>query len=339
MFDIKVLNKEETETVLKMNEVIETVEKVYSLKAEGNTAVFPLIFHEFNPGVADMDIKSGWLKGSEIFGLKVVSWFGENPTKGLPALIGTILVFDAKTGAPVGLLDGTHITGMRTGAAGAIGAKYLARNDSDTLLVVGAGHIATFQIAATLMLLPGIKEVMIYDKMNVQNAEKMASSIKAILKKHFDFITKDDVSFTAVSDIASATAKSDIIITVTPSREPIIKKEWVKKGTHFSCIGADMSGKEEIDPTIFENARVFVDDLPQCINVGEIEIPVAQGVLKKEDIAGEIGEIIIGKIPGRENDDQITVYDATGTALLDLLTGKLAIDAAEKLGIGTTVKL
>ena len=123
MFDIKVLNKEETETVLKMNEVIETVEKVYSLKAEGNTAVFPLIFHEFNPGVADMDIKSGWLKGSEIFGLKVVSWFGENPTKGLPALIGTILVFDAKTGAPVALLDGKHITAMRTCAARAIGDK------------------------------------------------------------------------------------------------------------------------------------------------------------------------------------------------------------------------
>jgi ornithine cyclodeaminase/alanine dehydrogenase len=100
-----------------------------------------------------------------------------------------------------------------------------------------------------------------------------------------------------------------------------------------------MSGKEEIDPAIFEEARVFTDDTDQCINVGEIEIPVAGGILKREAIAGEIGEIIIKKTAGRENDEQITVFDATGTALLDLLTGKLALDAAEKMGIGSTVKL
>lgn len=339
MFNIKVLNKEETEKVLKMSEVIPVVEKVYQLKAQGNTAVFPLIFHEFNPGVADMDIKSGWLKGSEIFGLKVVSWFGENPQKGLPALIGTIMILDATTGAPIGLIDGTHITGMRTGAAGAIGAKYLARGNSEDFLVVGAGHIATFQIAATLTLLPKITNVMIYDPLEHANAEKMAAKIRTTLNDEFGITVPETVRFQAVEDIQSATGKSDIIITVTPSRKPIIQKEWVKSGTHFSCIGADMSGKEEIDPTIFEDARVFVDDIPQCINVGEIEIPVAQGILKREDIAGEIGDILTGKVAGRESDDQITVFDATGTALLDLLTGKLALDAAGKLGIGTTVKL
>lgn len=339
MFDIKILNKEETEKVLKMSEVIPVVEKVYHLKSQGNTAVFPLIFHEFNPGVADMDIKSGWLKGSEIFGLKVVSWFGENPKRGLPALIGTIMILDATTGAPIGLIDGTHITGMRTGAAGAIGAKHLARDNSENLLIVGAGHIATFQIAATLALLPNITNVMIYDPLEHKNAEKMVATIRATLKEEHGIILADSVGFQAVDDIQNATAKSDIIITVTPSRKPIIQKEWVKKGTHFSCIGADMSGKEEIDPTIFEDARVFVDDIQQCINVGEIEIPVAKGILKREDIAGEIGDILTGKAAGRENDDQITVFDATGTALLDLLTGKLALDTAEKMGIGTTVKL
>jgi len=339
MFDIKVLNKEETEKVLKMSEVISVVENVYRLKSQGDTVVFPLIFHEFNPGVADMDIKSGWLKGSEIFGLKVVSWFGENPKKGLPALIGIIMILDATTGAPIGLVDGTHITGMRTGAAGAIGAKCLARENSGNLLIVGAGHIATFQIAATLMVLPNITNVMIYDPLDYKNAEKMASSIRSTLYEDFGITAGNSVTFQAVEDIQAATRKSDIIITVTPSKKPIIQKEWVRKGTHFSCIGADMSGKEEIDPTIFEDARVFVDDIEQCINVGEIEIPVAKGILKKEDIAGEIGDILTGKVPGRESDDQITVFDATGTALLDLLTGKLALDAADRLGIGASVKL
>lgn len=338
MFNIKVLSKEVTEKVLKMSRVIDTVGEVYRLKAKDQTAVFPLVFHEFNPGVADMDIKSGWLMGRDIFGLKVVSFFGENTSKGFPALIGTVMVFDSTTGAPIGLLDGSHITGIRTGAAGAIGAKALARPDSKTLMVVGAGHVATFQVAATLMLFPRLTKVMVYDGLSLENAERFAKGMPATLKNNFDLDSKD-VVFEAVKDLPEATAASDIIITVTPSREPIIKKEWVKPGTHFSCIGADMAGKEEIDPKIFAGARVFTDDTPQCINVGEIEIPVARGILKKEDIAGEIGEILIGKTKGRQNRNQITIFDATGTALLDLLTAKLALEIAEEQNLGTSVEL
>lgn len=338
MFNLKVLSKEVTEQVLRMPDVIETVEDVYRLKAQGDTAVFPLVFHEFEPGVADMDIKSGWLKGSDIFGLKVVSWFGENTKKELPALIGTILVMDAKTGVPMGILDGSHITGIRTGAAGAIGAKLLARQDSKNLLVVGAGHVATFQIAAMLTLFPGLEKIRIYDGLSQENAERFAASMPQVLKDSFG-IDPGRTTFDAVTDLAGDTKDSDVIITVTPSRQPIIMKEWVKPGTHFSCIGSDMSGKEEIDPQIFADARVFTDDTPQCINVGEIELPIKAGVLRPEDIAGEIGEILTGQTAGRENDAQITVFDATGTALLDLLTAKLALAKAEELGLGETVNL
>jgi ornithine cyclodeaminase/alanine dehydrogenase len=116
-------------------------------------------------------------------------------------------------------------------------------------------------------------------------------------------------------------------------------KEWVKPGTHFSCIGADMSGKEEIDPEIFIDARIFGDDITQCVNVGETEIPVSLGIIKKEDIAGEIGDIIAGKTIGRENYDQITIFDATGIALLDLATAKLALDEAKKISLGSTVNI
>ena len=338
MFNIKVLKMEDTKKVLSMEKVIETVEEVYRAKSVGDTVVFPLVFHEFNPGIADMDIKSGWLKGSQIFGLKLVSWFGENPEKGLPSLVGTVLIFDANTGAPVGLLDGSHITGMRTGAAGAIGAKLLARKDSKKLLVVGAGHIATFQIAATLQCFPQLEEVMVYDAMDFPNAVRFVDAIKDKLEEDFH-MKASGVKFTAVGDVQAATGQSDIIITVTPSKQPIIMKEWVKPGTHFSCIGADMSGKEEVDPEIFKDARVFTDDTPQCMNVGEIEVPVAEGILKEEDSAGEIGDILTGKVEGRENDSQITVFDATGTALLDLLTGMVALDEAKKHGLGQTVEL
>lgn len=339
MFDIKVLSREDTEKLLKMNDVLEVVKNVYRSKSEDKTCVFPLVFHEFEPGTADMDIKSGWLKESNIFGLKLVSWFGENVKKDLPALIGTIMVLDSTTGVPMGILDGAHITGVRTGAAGALGAKYLARPDSKTLLIVGAGHVSTFQIAATLLLFTDLETVMIYDPINFNTAANKASTIIDTLNNNFGIKVGENVKFTAVSDIKDATGKSDIIITVTPSRKPIIMREWVKPGTHFSCIGADMSGKEEIDPEIFKEARVFADDIPQCINVGEIEIPVSMGILRKEDIAGEIGDIIAGRVIGRENNDQITIFDATGIALLDLATAKLALDEAKKEYIGSMVFL
>lgn len=338
MFEIKVLSREITEKVLKMEDVIDAVKEVYSLKAEKKATVFPLVTHVFEEGKADMDIKSGSIEGSDIFGLKIVSWFSDNATKGIPALTGIVMVLDGKTGVPLGILDGGHITGIRTGAAGAIGAKALARPDSRTMMVVGAGHVATFQVAATLLMFPDMKKVFVYDGLSSENAEKFAVSMPKVMSDSFG-IDASEVVFEAVNNLPAATYESDIIITVTPSYKPIIMKEWVKPGTHFSCIGSDMEGKEEIDPDIFEDARVFTDDTPQCLNVGEIEIPVKKGILKKESIAGEIGEVLTGKTTGRETDKQITVFDATGTALLDLLTAKLALEKAEEAGLGESVNL
>lgn len=339
MFDIKILSKEDTEKLLKMKDVIDVVENVYRSKSQDKTSVFPLIFHEFEPGVADMDIKSGWLKENNIFGLKLVSWFGENVKKNLPALLGLIMVLDSTTGVPLGILDGAHITGMRTGAAGALGAKYLARPDSKSLLLVGAGHISTYQMAAVLLVFPEIDTVMIYDPINFASAKNKANTITDILTNDFGIDLGGRVNFIPVDDIKEATGKSDIIITATPSKKPLIMKEWVKPGTHFSCIGADMAGKEEIDPEIFRCARVFGDDINQCVNVGETEIPIALGIIKREELAGEIGDIIAGKITGRENDEQITIFDAIGIALLDLATAKLALDEAKKVSLGSTVNI
>ena len=198
--------------------------------------------------------------------------------------------------------------------------------------------MATFQAAATLLSFPGIEKVMVYDGLDYDNADRFVKNLRGTLAKDFG-IEDVKAEFTAVKDIAEATGTSDIIITVTPSREPIIKKEWVKPGTHFSCIGSDMAGKEEIDPEIFADAKVFTDDIEQCINVGEIEIPIKKGIMNRENISGIIGDIITGKASGREDDEQITVFDATGTALLDLATGMLAIREAKKQGLGQTIEL
>jgi len=257
---VRILNEGIIKELLDIKNIIEVVKEVYTLKNSNQADLFPIITHIFEPGKADMDIKAGHLKGNaNIFGLKLVSWFGENIKKDLPDVIGTIMVFDGKTGIPLGILSAEHITCMRTGSAGAIGSKYLAREDSENLLMVGAGHQVFFQIAATLTILNNIKKVTVYDPINYKLAVDFCNKAKLrlkseILSKYKDdekFAKKFDINFVATDDIEKSTGQSDIIVTATPSRKPLIKAEWIKKGTHLTCIGADMEGKQEIDENIF----------------------------------------------------------------------------------------
>ena len=331
--NISVLGRRDLEKVLEMPSVIEGVKSVYKLKAQGKTVVWPLVSYDFEEAKAVMDIRSGCVFGENLHGLKMLNNFPQNREKGLPPFNGMLMIFDSETGIPLGVMDAAYITCMRTGAAGAIGAQALARKDAEVLFVLGAGKQAVYQIAANLIALPAIKKVYIADVLDQKNAESFAASCPDRLSAEFGLDCRNLV-FDAVTDLAQCVGESDVIITITPSRSPVIKKEWVKPGTHFSCIGADMEGKEEIDPQLFTGAKVYADDRRQCINVGEMELPIKSAVIKEADVTGEIGQLLCGQIPGRENDDEITIFDATGLALLDLVTGKRAIDLAKAKNLG-----
>jgi len=351
VFPFRILNQEQIQDLLDMRTTIGLVEKAYKLKAEEDASLFPMVFHEFEPGKADMDIKSGELTGANIFGLKLVSWFGDNPSKSLPAVVGTVLVLDSRTGAPLGIMSGEHITMMRTGAAGSIGAKYLARKDSENLLLVGSGHLGAFQIIATLMNMENIKKVTVYNALSFDQANEFCKSIKDKLlgllapyksqdKEFYDQMLKRiDIVFEPTQDIQQATEQADIIITATPSRAPMIKKEWVKPGTHISCVGADMEGKQEIDEHLFASTRVFVDDIGQAISVGETEIPYKKGIITEDQIKAEIGSVILNRENGRVSNEDITIFDSTGISLQDLITANYLLEkAAEKeVGLLTTL--
>lgn len=331
-----ILTREDVKKVIDMSETIEAVKEVYQLKAAGKSVVWPLVNYEFTDESAAMDIRSGYVKGIQLHGLKMLNNFPLNREKGLEPFNGIMMVYDSDTGIPIGILDASYITCMRTGAAGAIGADALARKDAKVLTLVGTGKQALFQIAATLILRPQIKLVQLVNALDFAFAEEFATRLKEKLESDFH-LSCDDVEFTPVASMEEAIGKSDIIITVTPSRKPIVKKEWLKPGTHLSCLGSDMETKQEIESTIFEGAKIFTDDKAQCIRVGEIEIPIKQGVISEKDITGEIGELLSGKVEGRNNDEEITVFDATGLYILDLVTAKPVIDKAKKLGIGTEV--
>ena len=337
--EIIVLGREDIKKILELHKVIEGVRKVYCLKSEGKTVVWPSLEYHFEEEKAVMDIRSGYVKDENLHGAKMLNNFPLNIELGIPSFCGMLLVFDSKTGVPLGVMDAAYITSMRTGAAAALGVKALARKDSKNLLIVGSGLQSIYMLAATLIAMPQIEKVRIADPFKYENAVKFAENAIERLTNEFKIENLDKIEFCAVKDLSEALSDTDAVITITRATSPIIKKEWVKPGTHFSCIGADMIGKEEIDPEIFRDARIFADDIVQCISFGEMEIPYKMGIITRESIAGELGEVLSGKIEGRKTDDEITIFDATGLALLDLVTGKVAIDLAKEKGLGTIVEI
>ena len=337
MSNIRVISAADVKKLFTLPMAIEAVERAYREKYTGEGGVWPLVFHEFDPGHADLDIKSGNLDGEGIFGLKLVSWFGGNPDKGLPALYGTSLICDLATGAPRTLLNAGPVTDLRTGAAGAIGAKYLARPDSKVLAVVGCGQLAPYLIAATMLVLPGIDKVILTNPHNGQSARKRNPIIQG---KVDELLRAAGVSrFYRVEveeDTQQAVEQADVILTCTPSRAPLIRRQWVKPGTHISCVGADMSGKQELDEQILAVGRVFGDDTAQCFSVGECEAAYQQGLLTE---ITEIGAVLAGAAQGRTSDEEITVFDSTGIALQDLASAATILKKAEKQDAGTMVEL
>lgn len=338
MAEIRILNQADIAQVMDMQKAVACVEQVYRQKAQGETVVWPTTFYEFDPGHADMDIKAGYLKGAGIFGHKTVAWFGGNAEQGLPELSGAIMVFSAKTGLPLGLLDGASITGWRTGAAGAVGAKYLARKNSSHLVVLGSGGQAFYQIAAMLTVFPGLRQITVANPRSLASAQRFVDALPGRLGREMG-IPLAGVSLAAAQSPETALKSADIVVTVTPARAPLIQKGWVRPGTHFSCIGADAEGKEELDPQIMAGARIFVDDMVHCVAAGEVEKPIKAGIISQKDILGELGGLMLGRLPGRQSESEVTVFDVTGMALLDLAAAKTALEAAEERQLGRTVEL
>lgn len=336
---IRIVSQADIASTITPSQVIACVEEAFTWKAQDKTSTFPLVFHEFQPGISDMDITSGHLKPAHIFGLKLVSFFEENDAQGLPKLYGTLLLVDDQTGQPKALMEGTHLTGLRTGAAAAIGAKALARPESATFLLVGAGHQCPFQISAMMCAFPNLVNILIANPHNPEKAFNVVRGIRQQVCEVTGYEIPSSVNIEGVVNLEEAVRKSDIITTATAARSPLISDEWVTPGTHFSCVGSDMSGKQELDSHILAHARIFVDDLAQCLEVGEIECAVEQQIISPDDITGEIGAALLDPEIGRKNVDDITVFDSTGIAIQDLAAAKAVLDVAEKTDLGTLAPL
>jgi len=336
MDTIRILNADEVAGLVSIPLALEAVEGAYAQKHAGQASVWPLLFHEFVDGVRDMDLKSGNLDGDGIWGLKAISCYYDNPDQGLPVYHGTSLVFDYATGAPKAVLNAMPITRFRTGAAGAVGAKWLARKDARVLAICGDGGLCPYLIAANLLALPQLDRVVVANPLHGCTESDRLSQIQADVSV---LMGAQGTGAPAIetAGLEDAVRQADVIMTATPSYEPYVRAEWVRPGTHLSCVGADKAGKQEVESAVLAQARVFADDVHQCLTVGECEKPHAQGVLA-EDL-DELGAVIAGDVPGRTSDEQVTVFDSTGLSLQDLATIARIVARAEEEGVGTTVAL
>jgi alanine dehydrogenase len=246
-------------------------------------------------------------------GIKWVNVHPENPSRGIPSIMAILIYNDRETGYPLAIMDATKITAYRTAAAAAIASKYLARKDSNSLGIIGAGHQAYTQILA-------LAEIYNLELIKVFDCSKTA--IDKLIKALPGYPLKECSLEESVA--------SDIICTLTPSRTPFVKREWVISGTHINAIGADAEGKEELEPSILKEALMVVDDLRQAVHAGEINVPVSRGIFKEDEIYANLGEIIVGDKPGRTDDKVITIFDSTGVAIQDIAVAKLLFEKAKK---------
>jgi len=248
-----------------------------------------------------------------MFGVKVVSVFPGNGVRGLPSVSASYLLCDGETGQHLALIDGGEITRRRTAAASALAGSYLAREDARSLLIVGSGHVAGLMADAYRAVRP-IESVMVWN-IRPTGAERLAARLGA----------------KPVSDLAAAAAQADIISCATLSREPLVRGEWLRPGTHLDLIGGFTPAMREADDEAVRRARVFIDTDAALAEAGDLIDPIAHGVLRREDIAGSLSSLCRGEALGRRDPAEITLFKSVGSALEDLAAAGLAYAKEETL--------
>jgi alanine dehydrogenase len=319
------LNRSDVQKLLPMSKAIDVVEAAFGELAAG-TAEMP------DRTVMTDAAVGGWiaympayLKTGGALGVKAVTVYKENPSKfGLPTTIGTILVQDNKTGVVVAAMDGGLLTGVRTGASGGVATRHLARKNSKVAGVLGTGVMARSQVLA-LAESADLDTILVYSRSD--DAAKQAFAE--------EFSSTTGVSVRVADSAEGLVRESDIVTIITSATEPVVDGSWWKPGTHINAIGSHAVGVRELDSATIVKSKVVCDQVQACLNeAGDIQIPIEEGVYSADKIHGSIGEVINGTLPGRENDEEITLFKSVGLAVQDISCASLVYDQAMAQGVG-----
>jgi ornithine cyclodeaminase len=327
MKDVVILSEAELRRCVTVDaESIGAVEEAFRALATKPVAMPPILRLDIPEANGEVDVKTAYIPGLASFAIKVSPGFFDNPKLGLPSLNGLMMVFSASTGlVQAVLLDNGYLTAIRTAAAGAVAAKYLAPTRLETIGVLGAGAQARLQIAAAHLVRPA-RRILVWARDPVQ-AKGCARDIAAAL----------GVPAFAVDDPATLVRESQLVITATPAKAPIVAAEWLHPGLHITAMGADAPDKNEIAPAAIARADRFVcDRRSQSAQLGELHHAVAAGILPDGFVAAELGEVVAGTATGRLTADAITICDLTGTGVQDTAIATFALARAS--GLGTTIR-
>jgi alanine dehydrogenase len=310
-------------------EYVDCVEHAYRMHGLGRVYMEPKGHIVLDRYRGEWEVMPSYIEEPEAAACKWVSIRERNREKyDLPTVFSILIYTHPETGFPLAICDGSYHTVMRTGAAAAVSAKWMARKDSKKLAIVGAGHMAEGTLATCNEIFPW-EDVRVWSR----SQQTLDTFVATEQPKYPRF------GIRGLLDIEEAVRGADVVVTVTPAREPLVRDEWISPGTHLAAVGADKAGDQELDPKIVQRARIFVDDIRQCRTDGEINVPLARGLIKEEDIAGEIGEVIAGKKEGRRSPEEVTLFDSTGIALQDSATVPLEYERALAAGVGIETKM
>ena len=322
------LNKEDIKHVFSMKDTIESVKQAFMLYSEGKTEN-PL---RTNINVSKFDgtllVMPTYAESTNYASLKIINIYPKNIDKGIPTSFAQVILIDARTGDIVAVLDGTYVTQLRTGAASGACFDVLGRKDAKVGALIGTGGQAATQLEA-MMSVRKLELVKVYDC----SPERTNKFVDTMSKKLDGYNTK----IVAAHSADEAVEDTDLLITVTPSKKPVFDASKCKRGITISCIGSYQPDMQEMDPQILTRAdKIYFDSKSSVLEEsGDIIIPLNNGIITEDDFTGELGEVLSGKIKGRESDEEIIVFKTVGVGVQDLVTAKAIYEKSVAAGIGT----
>jgi alanine dehydrogenase len=320
--EILLLAPRDVQNLLSLEECIAAVEQAFRFHGEGKAAT---------PGVLSMHVEGGGfhIKAGMLdltkryFAAKINGNFPGNFARfGLPTIQGVIVLSDAEKGMPLAVMDSRDVTSLRTAAATAVAAKYLARPDSRSVTICGCGQQGRVQLRAVASVCQ-LEAVFAYD-CRCEQAQVFADELASELK----------VAITPANELAIYARQSDICVTCTPSQQPLLGPDDVGAGTFIAAVGADNPHKQEIHPALMAKSKIVCDVLEQCAVMGDLHHALETGIVHRADVYAELGEIVAKKKPGRESDQEIIVFDSTGMALQDVAAAAILYERAQRENAG-----
>ncbi|TIS57509.1 MAG: ornithine cyclodeaminase family protein [Mesorhizobium sp.] len=319
-----IISEDLARRLVSVEDAIGAVEQTFAAMARSYARNYPVVREIVGYRDAVFGVKTGADVNAPFLGLKAGGYWPHNLGRGLTNHQSATLLFDPETGRAAALISANYLTGVRTGAASAIATKYLSRPDAQTLGIIGTGAQSTYQLRATLAV-RNIRRVFAWDT-SLANLTAFGETVREFGLDYLPQVGREAVA-----------ANADVLITVTPSQQALVQKQWVRPGTHISAMGADTKGKQELDPSLVATTAIFVDEAAQSFTIGECQHAYAAGLIGEKDVRASLGSVIAGIAEGRRSADEITLFDGTGVSLQDLVVANLAVKRATEQGLGASV--